>query len=138
MRFYYKSSLTENIVFVIFFYGNLCSVGVGFNVPIDTLVLAVIAHDSDAEAEPIIYDIVSDTFTSLKTKTAIYPTALPFILNNETGELRTNTSLADFVDGYFSLEISARNSPSSNASTSVKVLQEYFINIYYSRGKLLI
>lgn len=109
-------------MFVIFFYGNLCSVGVGFNVPIDTLVLPVIAHDSDAEAEPIIYDIVSDTFTSLKTKTAIYPTALPFILNNETGELRTNSSLADFVDGYFSLEISAHNSPSSNASTSVKVL----------------
>lgn len=105
----------------VLFYGNSCSVGVGFSVPIDTLVLPIIAHDSDAEAEPMIYAIESDTFTSLKTKTAIYPTALPFILNNETGELRTNTSLADFVDGYFSLDISARNSPSSNASTTVKV-----------------
>lgn len=118
---YSIASLFRKYCILRFAYGNLCRVGVGFNVPTDTLVLPVIAHDSDAEAEPIIYGIASDTFTSLKTKTAIYPTALPFSLNNGTGELRTNASLAEFVDGFFTLDISARNSPSSNASATVKV-----------------
>lgn len=62
------------------------------------------------------------TYSSLKTKLAKSITPLPFEIVKDTGELRTNSTLTAFVDGYFDLEVSASSGPSlSSSSMIVKV-----------------
>ncbi len=110
--------------------------GVRFNVPIDFLILTLVAHDADAEAGPVIYKIEDSMFTSSKFKSEELIRTLPFVLNATSGELRINSNIMEFVDGYFTLDISASNGPSSNAALNIiKVCEKILFSMYGVRLK---
>lgn len=83
------------------------------NVPVDTLLLTVSATDMDTDAAPITYQLESVTFSRS------LPVVMPkyFSLDNNTGELRTATSMSPFSDGHFTLTVSATNSPNHTYAT---------------------
>lgn len=89
-------------------------IGVRVNIPVDTSVITLRAFDKDPDALPINYSIENITFIPQFYKrqnisiTKSYKNL--FILNNQTGEIRTAENLYDYVDGYFLLNIKANNS----------------------------
>lgn len=111
------------------------AIGIRSNVPIDREIYSVKAIDQDPEALPIFYHIQDISFQpqfyKRENSTAENLTDL-FILNNATGEIRTGRSMADFVDGYFEVNIRANNSP------SVKRFADNKIKIFVIRDKSLL
>lgn len=90
--------------------------GVRVNVPMDTLLLTLSATDLDMNAAPIIFNLESIKYSRFPlTDNKTY-----FSLDNSTGEMRTATSMTPFSDGFFTLSISAMNSPNRTYAT-VKV-----------------
>lgn len=97
------------------------------NVPMDTLLLTLSATDVDLNAAPILFhpeSIKFSRFTLSDNKTF-------FSLDNTTGEIRTATSMTPFSDGFFTLSLSAMNSPNRTyASVKVSlVLQSSILNV---------
>lgn len=80
------------------------------NVPVDTSLLKIEATDIDASAEPIQYEIVNSTFKPLIDLSHPDNATNVFRLIPDSGELRTARSLLHFVDGVFTLNVSANNS----------------------------
>ncbi|XP_068148728.1 cadherin-87A [Drosophila tropicalis] len=97
------------------------TVGIRINVPIDTVVTTLRARDADAEAPPISLAIENVTFVPqfYKRSRQLATGNLQglFTLNNHTGELRTGGSFADYVDGYFLMQVKANNSQKSKRQT---------------------
>lgn len=96
------------------------TVGVRLNVPIDTSLITLDAHDPDSDALPINYIMGNVSFISLVDPT-MSQKAIPshLALNSETGELRTTGSLATFSDGYMEIPVSANNSIKIGRQTNV-------------------
>ncbi|PSN50227.1 hypothetical protein C0J52_07794 [Blattella germanica] len=104
------------------------TIGVRLNVPVDTALLTLEAHDIDSEAKPIAYRLVNSTFFSLAPSiidTVPVPANLSMVfrLDNRTGELRTASSMVGFVDGFFELQVTANNTdiPGKEANTTIKI-----------------
>ncbi|XP_053956622.1 cadherin-23 isoform X1 [Anastrepha ludens] len=97
------------------------SIGIRINVPVDTVITTVQASDRDAEAQPVVYSIDNVTFVPQFYKRTRKIDSRPlknlFTLNNQTGELRTGGSFADYVDGYFHMKIRANNSERTKRHT---------------------
>lgn len=113
---------------------NISEIGIRHNVAPDTLITTLYAEDVDPSAMPISYSILNISYTPQFYKRNIRPEILDnlFSLNNETGELRTANIVQDFVDGYFSLRISAKN------SIDPRRHQNATLNIYIIRDKSLL
>lgn len=96
------------------------TIGVRLNVPIDTSLITLEAHDADADALPLKYNMGQASFISLvdqsMSKRSIPP---PLSLNNETGEIRTTGPLSNYADGYMEIPISANNSLVRGRETNV-------------------
>lgn len=89
------------------------SIGVRFNVPVDTSLISIAALDKDPDALPISYAISNVTFETQFYKSDNLSTGdfgELFFLNNVTGEVRTAKSLSNYVDGFFDIIIRANNS----------------------------
>lgn len=85
------------------FFEKSPSFGVRMNVPIEYPLTIVKAIDEDPDAQALFYQIINVTFIPQFYKRDNSSTENVndlFILNNNTAELRTAKSLADFVDGY--------------------------------------
>lgn len=112
------------------------TVGIRINVPIDTVITTLRAHDADAEAAPIGLSIENVTFVpqfyKRTRKLAMGNLESLFTLNNRTGELRTGGSFADYVDGYFLMRICANN------SANVKRQTHSNIKVFVIRDKSLL
>lgn len=111
------------------------SIGIRFNVPVDTPLLTVDAHDKDPDALPMNYEISNITFETQFFKNENISNGdfrELFILNEKTGEIRTAKSLADFVDGFFDIIIRANNSVQSGRVRHNKA------RIYIIRDKSLL
>lgn len=113
---------------------NITDIGIRHNVGADSLITTIFAEDEDPTAVPITYNIVNISYTPQFYKRNIRPETLDnlFSLNNDTGELRTANFVHDFVDGYFSLLISARN------SEDPKRYQNQTLKIFVIRDKSLL
>lgn len=113
---------------------NITEIGIRHNIGTDSLITTIFADDKDSTAEPISYYIVNVSYTPQFYKRNVRSESLDnlFSLNIETGELRTANSVHDFVDGFFSVAISARNSddPSRHQNTT--------LNIFIIRDKSLL
>lgn len=107
------------------FMPNITDIGIRHNVAADSLITTLFANDEDPMALPISYSIVNISYTPQFYKRNIRLDSLDnlFSLNNETGELRTANFVHDFVDGYFSLLISATNSenPMRHQNATLKI-----------------
>ncbi|KAL1131312.1 hypothetical protein AAG570_010930 [Ranatra chinensis] len=112
------------------FVENNITVGVRLNVPIDTLLTVLTAIDVDAEAPLVTYAIENITFIPPRTFSRVMYHSMNsslkslFNLDNNTGELRTAGSVADYYDGYFKLKVSASN---NNSDESVFAIVKVFI-----------
>uniref|UniRef100_A0A1B6GN15 Cadherin domain-containing protein n=2 Tax=Cuerna arida TaxID=1464854 RepID=A0A1B6GN15_9HEMI len=95
------------------FSDNNVTLGVRVNVPVDTLLLTLSATDLDVDAAPISFQIESIKFNNF----ALSENKTYFSLDNSTGEIRTATSMTPFSDGFFTLSISAMNSPNRTYAT---------------------
>ncbi|XP_065209802.1 cadherin-23 isoform X2 [Planococcus citri] len=104
------------------------TVGVRFNVPINTLLLTLKAHDNDVETEEISYFIRECTFVRSNWKQEWRNSSFPFILNSSAGELRTNLSMTKHVDGHFIIEVIAVSGSSVKSASC-------FIKVYVVREK---
>lgn len=104
------------------------TIGVRLNVPVDTSLLTLEAVDIDSDSQPITYRLVNSTFFSL-APSIIDTVPMPanhstvFRLDNETGELRTASSMVGFVDGFFELQVTANNTevPDREVNTTIKI-----------------
>lgn len=96
------------------FTNNNITLGVRLNVPVDTALIKLEATDADADAEPIVYEIINSTFKPLIELGEPDNATNVFRLNSNTGELRTARSLVHFVDGVFRLNVIANNSNITN------------------------
>lgn len=103
------------------FANNNVTIGVRLNVPIDTSLLKIEATDIDADAKPIIYEIINSTFKPLIDVGETVNASNVFRLNANNGELRTARSLVHFVDGMFRLNIRANNSDESGRDSNMTV-----------------
>lgn len=102
------------------------AVGIRSNVAVDEIVLHVRATDQDPDAGPIHYHMRDINFVPQFYKRENVSAEMLsnlFSLDNVTGEVRTARSMADYVDGYFEMNIRATNSPSPKryADNRVKV-----------------
>ncbi|PNF39070.1 hypothetical protein B7P43_G04343 [Cryptotermes secundus] len=104
------------------------TIGVRLNVPVDTSLLTLEAVDIDSDSQPITYRLANSTFFSLAPSvidtvpvSANHSTV--FRLNNETGELRTASSMVGFVDGFFELQVTANNTEVAGreVNTTIKI-----------------
>lgn len=106
---------------------NISEIGIRHNVGVDSLITTIFATDEDSESIelPMTYNIEKISYTPQFYKRNIRNESWDnlFSLNNETGELRTANSVQDFVDGFFSISISAKNShdPSRLQNTTLKL-----------------
>jgi len=85
--------------------------GVRVNAPIYTEVGKVMAKDSDAEADQIVYNLENVTFHRPRTGSHKKLGASGFLVNQNTGVIQTNQSYGKYADGYFDVVIKASNSP---------------------------
>lgn len=102
------------------------AVGIRSNIAVDEVVLQVRATDRDPDAGPIVYHLRDINFVPQFYKRENFSADMLsnlFSLDNVTGEVRTARIMADFVDGYFEMNIRATNSPSPKrfADNRVKV-----------------
>jgi len=95
------------------FTDNNATVGVRVNVPIDTLLLTLSASDLDSDAAPIIFQLESIKFSRF----GLVENKTYFSLDNSSGEIRTATSMIPFSEGFFTLSVSAMNSPNRTYAT---------------------
>uniref|UniRef100_T1IAK5 Cadherin domain-containing protein n=1 Tax=Rhodnius prolixus TaxID=13249 RepID=T1IAK5_RHOPR len=110
------------------FLKNNITIGVRINVPHDTLLYTLSAVDEDVDAAPITYSIESIKFErsiglhNLPTANAT-TLASAFFLDNNTGELRTATNMAEYYDGHFTIKVSASNREGDGkAFTEIQVI----------------
>lgn len=101
------------------------TLGVRLNVPIDTNLITLEAHDLDSDALPINYFMGNLSFVSLvdhhsaiSRKEIIVPSH-HLALHPKTGELRTTGSLASYSDGFMEIPISANNSMDPKRQTNI-------------------
>ena len=96
------------------------TLGVRLNVPIDTSLITLEAHDPDSDALSINYIMGNVSFISL-VDTTMSRKQIPshLSLNSETGELRTTGSLATFSDGYMEFPVTANNSIDPARQTNI-------------------
>merc|ERR1712123_269483 len=87
------------------------TLGVRVNAAIYTELGKVEAVDHDAEAEPIVYNLVNVTFNRPKTGAQVDLAASGFLVDISTGLIQTNQSYGKYSDGYFDIAIKASNSP---------------------------
>lgn len=105
-------------------------IGVRHNIAPDTLLTTLLATDEDSTALPIAYQIGNISYTPQFYKRHIRPESLDslFSLNNATGELKTANNVHDFVDGFFTVVISAQNSPNpqrhQNITLKIFIIRE--------------
>ncbi|KAK0090985.1 hypothetical protein PV326_003908 [Microctonus aethiopoides] len=96
------------------------TIGVRLNVPIDTSLITLEAHDKDSDALPINYIMGKISFTSLAEPTMSKKEIPSYLsLNSKTGELRTTGSMSSFADGFMEIPITANNSQIPERATNV-------------------
>lgn len=115
--------------------------GVRLNVPVDTSLLTLEAVDIDSDSQPITYRLANSTFFSLAPSiidtvpvSANHSTV--FRLHNETGELRTASSMVGFVDGFFELQVTANNTEVAGreVNTTIKVCNIIILYLLFKQG----
>ncbi|XP_043475497.1 cadherin-23 [Leptopilina heterotoma] len=96
------------------------TLGVRLNVPIDTSLITLEAHDLDSDALAINYIMGNVSFVSLVDPTMSRKEIPSYLsLNSESGELRTTGSLASYSDGYMEIPVAANNSIEAKRQTSI-------------------
>lgn len=98
------------------------TLGVRLNVPVDTSLVTLEAEDADADSAPMRYWLSATAFQPLLESRAAFshtPEQVKsvFRLDESTGELRTAQGMQQFVDGYFTLQVAATNTPDGNTTT---------------------
>lgn len=113
------------------------TIGVRLNVPIDTSLLKIEATDIDADAKPLIYEIINSTFKPQVDVGESVNASNVFRLNPNSGELRTARSLVHFVDGMFRLHIRANNSDVAQRDSNMTVQVRYVYLLLKRRFKYI-
>jgi hypothetical protein len=97
--------------------------------------------DIDSDSLPITYRLVNSTFFSL-APSIIDTVPVPanhstvFRLDNETGELRTASSMVGFVDGFFELQVTANNTQvvGREVNSTIKVWNVLILYLFFKQG----
>ncbi|XP_058460277.1 cadherin-23 [Malaya genurostris] len=110
------------------------TIGIRHYVPIDTPIVTCRAYDEDPAAATIYYSLENVTFVPQffrrDNRSENYSNV--FSLNNATGEIRTTSSMSDFVDGYFQVTMKANN------SRNLERFAENHLKIFVIRDKSLL
>ncbi|XP_076056440.1 cadherin-87A-like [Oratosquilla oratoria] len=109
------------------------SAGVRVDAPLQTEVVRLQAHDADATALPLRYTLHNVSFQHIENTATFLPEGDEvnatgvFLLEENTGVLRTNAPLTRFAQGTFTVTILARSSPAEQpavATVTIYVLRD--------------